>query len=286
MSLEVVLLLAAPLVLAATGELLLERSGSLHIGLEGTMLLGAFAAYASATRGANASAALAAGAAAGLASGLAFAFVAIARRADPILVGTAWNLLGAGLTGFGYRLLAGDTGAVFTMPSLGHGSLSEAAVLGGVFLAPVAAHGVLTRTRAGLLLTAAGETPAAVLAIGGSVVAVRATAAATHGLLAGAAGALLLVTISPSFVEGVTAGRGYLALAIVVFARWRPLRLLPGALLLGGATALSYRLQAGGATAVPYALLLSLPPVLALGALAIVRSTTGAPKALGLPAPS
>lgn len=285
MSLEVVLLLAAPLVLAATGELLLERAGSIQIGLEGTMLLGAFAAYAAATKGAGPYGALVAGGLAGLAAGLLFALFAVVRRADPILVGTAWNLLAAGLSGFGYRLLAGDTGTVFTMPSLEPGSLPRSVILGGVFLAPVAVHLFLTRSRPGLLLIAAGETPAAVLAVGQSVVRVRSVSAAVNGLLAGSAGALLLVTISPSFVEGVTAGRGFLALAIVVFARWKPLLLVPGALLIGGATALSYRLQAGGATGIPYAVFLALPPLLALAALSVVRSASGAPRALGRPAP-
>ncbi|MEO8587005.1 MAG: ABC transporter permease, partial [Acidobacteriota bacterium] len=90
---------------------------------------------------------------------------------------------------------------------------------------------------------------------------------------------------SPTFVEGVTAGRGFLALALVVFARWKPLRLVPGALLIGGATALQYRLQAGGGTQIPYAVFLALPGLLALFALAVARGRGGAPKALGTPAP-
>ncbi|HEX2798705.1 MAG TPA: hypothetical protein VHQ44_03440, partial [Thermoanaerobaculia bacterium] len=105
--LAVALLLAAPLLLAAAGELLLERAGSIQIGLEGTMLIGAFTAFATARSGAGPHAALLAAAFAGLLAGAAFAVFAVAGRADPILVGTAWNLVAAGGTAFSYRLLAG-----------------------------------------------------------------------------------------------------------------------------------------------------------------------------------
>jgi simple sugar transport system permease protein len=95
---------------------------------------------------------------------------------------------------------------------------------------------------------------------------------------------VLVLTVSPTFVEGVTAGRGFLALALVVFARWRPLLLLPAAVLLGGVTALQYRLQAEG-LGLPYALFLALPGLVALAALALASARGGAPKALGSPAP-
>jgi simple sugar transport system permease protein len=113
---------------------------------------------------------------------------------------------------------------------------------------------------------------------------VRSGAAAASGVLGALGGAVLVLTISPTFVEGVTAGRGFLALALVVFARWRPLALLPAALLLGGVTALQYRLQAGG-LGLPYAFFLALPGLVALAALALASSRGGAPKALGSPAP-
>lgn len=95
---------------------------------------------------------------------------------------------------------------------------------------------------------------------------------------------MLVLTVSPTFVEGVTAGRGFLALALVVFARWKPLALLPSALLLGAVTALQYRLQAEG-FGLPYALFLALPGLVALAALALASTRGGAPKALGSPAP-
>jgi len=281
---EITLLLTAPLLLAAAGELLLERSGTLQIGLEGTMLLGAFCAFAAARSGATASVALLAGAAAGLVGGLAFALFAVALRADPILTGTAWNLLAAGGTAFAYRLLTGVTGAMLEVPTLHPGPLGVPTIVLAAFLLPPLLHLFLNHTRPGLVLAAAGETPDGVKGLGYSVVLVRSAASALSGFLAGLGGALLVVTISATFVEGVTAGRGFLALAIVVFSRWKPLRLLGASLLVGGATALQYRLQAGGSS-IPYAVFLALPGLLSLAALAVSSSRGGAPRALGTEAP-
>jgi ABC-type uncharacterized transport system permease subunit len=283
--LAVSLLLAAPLLLAATGELLLERAGSIQIGLEGTMLIGAFTAFAAARAGASPHAALLAAAGGGLLSGAAFAAFSVAGRADPILVGTAWNLVAAGGTAFSYRLVAGATGAILEVKALPPFVFGLPAAVLAAFFAPALLEVFLARTRPGLALVAAGENPLALEATGGSVVAVRTAASVAAGALGASGGALLVLTVSPTFVEGVTAGRGFLALALVVFARWKPLRLVPGALLVGGATALQYRLQAGGGTGIPYAVFLALPGLLALFALAAARGRGGAPKALGTPAP-
>lgn len=281
---EIALLLAAPLLLAATGELLLERAGSIQIGLEGTMLVGAYVAFSAGRAGLPPAIALLAAAAAGLLAGLLFALFAVARRADPILVGTVWNLLALGATGFAYRLAAGETGSVLEVPTLPRGLLGLPDAVAVSFLAPVVLHVWLARTRGGLRLTAAGENPEALRSLGLSVVAVRSGAAAASGVLGALGGAMLVLTVSPTFVEGVTAGRGFLALALVVFARWRPLALLPAALLLGGVTALQYRLQAGG-FGLPYAFFLALPGLVSLAALALAGSRGGAPKALGSPVP-
>lgn len=287
MFLSIVLLLSAPLLLAALGELLLERSGSIQIGLEGTMLVGAFAAFAAARATGSPLLGLLAASVLGAVSGLAFALFAVALRADPILVGTAWNLLALGGTGFAYRLLAGETGAFLEIETLARraGPLQVPWVVLLVYLLPVVVHVFLARSRPGLVLVAAGENPVALHAAGRSVVAIRTASSTVAGVLAGAGGGLLIVTVSPTFVEGVTAGRGFLALAIVVFARWSPLALVPTTLLIGGAGALQYQLQASGASNVPYALFLALPPILALVALSITSARGGAPKALGQPAP-
>ena len=118
---EIALLLAAPLLVAATGELLLERAGSIQIGLEGTMLVGAYVAFVAGRAGLPPSAGLAVAALAGLLAGLLFALFAVARRADPILVGTVWNLLALGATAFAYRLTAGETGSVLEIATLPRG---------------------------------------------------------------------------------------------------------------------------------------------------------------------
>lgn len=281
---EVTLLLAAPLLLAATGELLLERSGSIQIGLEGTMLLGAWVAFAAGRAGLTAEAGLLAASLAGLLAGLLFALFAVARRADPILVGTVWNLLALGATAFAYRLAAGQTGSVLEVATLPRGVLGIPDLVAASFLAPLVLHAWLSFTRPGLRLSAAGENPEALRSLGVSVIAVRSGAAGASGVLGALGGAVLVLTISPTFVEGVTAGRGFLALALVVFARWRPLALLPAALLLGSVTALQYRLQAEG-LGLPYAFFLALPGLVALAALALAFARGGAPKALGSPAP-
>ena len=281
---EIALLLAAPLLLAATGELLLERAGSIQIGLEGTMLVGAFVAFQAGRAGLPPLAGLVAAALAGLLAGALFALFAVARRADPILVGTVWNLLALGATTFAYRLAAGETGSVLEVRTLPRGVLGLPDAVAVTFLAPVALQAFLARTRPGLRLTAAGENPEALRSLGISVVAVRGGAAAASGVLGALGGALLVLTVSPTFVEGVTAGRGFLALSLVVFARWKPLALLPASLLLGGVTALQYRLQAGG-FGLPYAFFLALPGLVSLAALALASSRGGAPKALGSPAP-
>lgn len=281
---EIALLLSAPLLLAATGELLLERAGSIQIGLEGTMLVGAYVAFVAGRAGLGPWAGLGSAAFAGLLAGLLFALFAVARRADPILVGTAWNLLALGATAFAYRLKAGETGSVLEIATLPRGVFGLPDAVAASFLLPVALHFSLERTRPGLRLTAAGENPEALRSLGISVVAVRSGAAAASGILGALGGAMLVLTISPTFVEGVTAGRGFLALSLVVFARWKPLALLPAALLLGGVTALQYQLQAGG-SGLPYAFFLALPGLVALAALALASTRGGAPKALGSTAP-
>jgi len=282
---EIALLFSAPLLLAACGELVLERAGSIQIGIEGTMLIGAFSAFAIGFLTGSPTLSLVAGAGGGLLGGAVFAAVAVVGRADPILTGTAWNLVAFGGTAFGYRLVAGATGAVLQVATLPRGLVGLAGALLAVFVIPVAVHVGLRVTRPGLRLAAAGENPAALHSQGISVVAVRTGASLFSGVTAGLAGALLVVTVSPTFVEGMTSGRGFLALALVVFARWKPLRLLPASLLIGAASALQVRLQAAGSSVIPYAFFVALPALLALLALAISPGRGGAPKALGTPAP-
>jgi simple sugar transport system permease protein len=284
--------LAAPLLLAALGELIVERAGIVNIGIEGMMLAGAFAAFAAAVATGSPAAGCAAGIAAGAALGALFAAFAIARHADQIVVGLAVNLLALGGTGLAARALW--SGAVPSGPRWDEVVLPGLASLPGVgpllfrqtpfvwaALAVALAVGFfLARTRAGLRLRAVGEAARAADAEGVSVPAVRALALLAGGALAGLAGASLTVAQTNTFTEGMTAGRGFLALAIVIFGRWRPGGVVLGALFFGAATALQFRLQARGFD-LPYPIFLMLPYVIALAVLAFAAGRARPPADLG-----
>jgi simple sugar transport system permease protein len=286
--------LAAPLLLAALGELIVERGGVVNIGIEGMMLAGAFIAFGLALATGSPAAGCAAALALGAAIGLVFAAFAVWRRADQIVVGLAVNLLALGATGLAARALWG--GAVPAGPRWDELAVPGLASLPGV--GPVlfrqtpfvwAAIGVaaavalgLARTRAGLRLRAVGESARAADAEGVDVARVRTAALVLGGALAGLAGASLTVAQTNSFTEGMTAGRGFLALAIVIFGRWRPTGVALGALFFGATTALQFRLQARGFD-VPYPVFLMLPYAIALAVLAFAAGRARAPADLGRP---
>jgi simple sugar transport system permease protein len=284
---------ATPLLLAATGETVTERSGVINLGLEGMMLAGALAA----TLGASAAgpwAGLALAVLAGMALAAVFAAVAIVARADQIIAGTAITLAAVGLTGTIYREAYGTGGAGLTLPTLAPVAipgLSRIPLLGpALFAQPVptylallaipAAWWFLFRTRAGLLLRATGEGAAEARAAGVRTKAVRAAATLAGGAFAGLAGATLVLAQVGTFAEGMTAGRGYVAIAIVVLGRWHPLGVAVAALLFGAATALQFVFQSIG-LAVPYQLFLMLPYLLTLLALGGAVGRVRAPADLG-----
>lgn len=284
---------ATPLLLAATGETVTERSGVINLGLEGMMLAGALAA----TLGASAAgpwAGLALSVLAGMALAAVFAAVAIVARADQIIAGTAITLAAVGLTGTIYREAYGTGGAGLTLPTLAPVAipgLSRIPLLGpALFAQPVptylallaipAAWWFLFRTRAGLLLRATGEGAAEARAAGVRTKAVRAAATLAGGAFAGLAGATLVLAQVGTFAEGMTAGRGYVAIAIVVLGRWHPLGVAVAALLFGAATALQFVFQSIG-LAVPYQLFLMLPYLLTLLALGGAVGRVRAPADLG-----
>jgi ABC-type uncharacterized transport system permease subunit len=288
--------LATPILLAALGELLVERTGIINIGLEGFMLCGAFAAaLAASSTGSPALGALT-GAVAGAVMAGAFAVAVVGLAADQIIVGAAVNLLALGATGALYRELFGQTGAALVLPALEPARipfLSDLPILGHVlfmqnplvYLAwagtAVAAF-VLFRTGLGLRLRALGDHPLAAASLGISVRRHRAAVLLIAGALAGLAGAALVLATARTFVEGITAGRGFIALAVVVFARWTPLGALVGSLLFGLASALQFQFQAAD-LGVPYQLFLMLPYVVTLAVLALSRGAARAPQALGTP---
>ena len=284
---------ATPLLLAATGETVAERSGVINLGVEGMMLAGALAA----TLGASASGpwtGVALAVLAGVLMAAVFAAVAIAARADQIITGTAITLAAVGLTGTIYRHAYGTGGAGLALPTFAPVAvpgLSRIPVLGpAVFDQPAPTYlallaiplvwWLLFRTRAGLMLRATGEGAAMARAAGVRVGAVRTAAALVGGGFAGLAGATLVLAQVGTFAEKMTAGRGYVAIAIVVLGRWHPAGVAIAALLFGAATALQYVFQALG-LAVPYQLFLMLPYVLTLLALAGAVGRTRAPAELG-----
>ncbi len=284
---------ATPLLLAATGETIAERSGVINLGVEGSMLAGALAATIGSTWN-GPWYGLAAAAAAGMALAGVFALVAVLGRADQIISGTAVTLGAIGLTGAAYRAAYGAAGAGLSIPTLSAVEipvLSSIPLLGvALFAQPVTTYlalaavpvvwWMLFRTRPGLALRAAGESAVAARAAGVRVRAARTVATVAGGAFAGVAGATLVLAQVGTFTERMTAGRGFIAIALVVLGRWHPGGVLLAALLFGAANALQFVFQASGAD-VPYQLFLMLPYLLALLGLAGAVGRVRAPGDLG-----
>jgi general nucleoside transport system permease protein len=284
---------ATPLLLAATGETITERSGVINLGLEGTMLAGALAATLGATAWGPWSG-VGCAIAAGMLLAAVFALLAVGARADQIITGTAITLAAVGLTGTIYRQAYGSGGAGLSIPTLESVAipgLSQIPVLGpALFDQPAPTYlallgmpivwWVLFRTRLGLALRATGEGAAMARAVGVRTNLIRSGATVVGGGFAGLAGASLVLAQVGSFAEGMTAGRGYVAIAIVVLGRWHPGGIALGALLFGVATALQFLLQTLGLDA-PYQLFIMLPYLLTLLALAGAVGRVRAPADLG-----
>jgi len=293
----VLLSLAAgtPLVFAALGELVVEKSGVLNLGVEGMMLVGAIASFIVAAHTQSPWLGVAAGALAAAILSIIFAIVALTLRANQVATGLALSLFGVGLSAFVGRdyssvVIEGITPlsipALSSIPVIGrllfgHNPLVyvSLALFAGV-------HWFLYHTRNGLVLRAVGESPQSANAIGYRVIAIRYAAVVFGGACAGLGGAYLAVAYTPSWVEGMTAGRGWIALALVVFASWLPFRLMIGAYLFGGITILQLHAQAMG-LGIPSQLMTSLPylaTIIVLVAISWLRGRAGspAPASLGL----
>jgi simple sugar transport system permease protein len=274
--------LATPLAIAALGELVAERAGVLNIGIEGMMLTGALAAFAAGAATGSLALGCLAGIAAGVAMSALFALFVLRRGADPIVSGTALNVLALGLTGVLFRSLTPPGKGIERAPQMGelvpgfnvYVALALALVVGVILF--------LGRTRTGLALRAVGERAEAAHVQGIDVLRFRWLAVLFGGACAGLAGSAIVLWISDTFVEGMTSGRGFIALALVLFGGYRPLRIVAGALLFGAANALQYRLQAAG-SAIPYNLLLMTPYVLTLLVLALFAGRVSGPGDLAKP---
>ncbi len=284
---------ATPLLLAALGEMLAERGGSINLGIEGAMLAGALAAALGAAHGGVATGigvALLAGA---MLSAL-FALITVKWGADQIIAGTAITLGSIGLTGAVYRVAFGAGGAGLSIPTM---SAVEVPLLARIpfigsmlFAQPLTTYMALMlvpvswwflfRTRTGLELRATGEDRRAARAAGVRTELHRTLSLVAGGMLAGLAGAALVLAQVGTFAEKMTAGRGFVAVALVVLGRWHPVGVLLAALLFGAATALQYLFQAM-ALEVPYQLFIVLPYLLALIGLAGVLGRVKAPAELG-----
>ncbi|MGH3665131.1 MAG: ABC transporter permease [Egibacteraceae bacterium] len=301
----VVLTLAAavaagtPLALAALGELLTERAGVLNLGVEGMMLMGAVVAFLAGDATGSPWLGLAAGMVTGGALAAVHAFLAVTMRANQIVAGLALVIFGTGLSTFLGQPVEGQPLAARVGPTAVPG-LAEVPVLGPILfqqdlvvyatwvLAGLATF-YLTRTRAGLSLRAVGESPATADAMGVRVAATRYAHTIVGGLLAGGGGAYLILARVPSWSQAATTnGIGWIALALVVFSSWRPLRALAGAYLFGAALRANFALQAGGVRGIPAEVLAMLPYVLTIAVMiglsvSNLRQRIGAPAALGVP---
>jgi general nucleoside transport system permease protein len=284
---------ATPLLFAATGETVTERSGVINLSTEGTMLVGALAAAVGATAW-GPWAGFGAALIAGMLTAAVFALLAIGVRANQIIAGTAITLAAVGLTGTVYRQIYGAAGVGLTIPTfapLPVPGLARIPVVGAAlfdqpmptylaFAALPLVWWVLFRTRIGLAFRATGEGAAMARAVGVRVNLVRAGATVVGGGFSGLGGATLVLAQVGTFAERMTAGRGFLAIAIVVLGRWHPVGVALAAILFGIAAALQFLFQALGVRA-PYQLFLMLPYLLTLLALAGVVGRVRAPGDLG-----
>jgi simple sugar transport system permease protein len=287
---------ATPLVFAALGELVTEKSGVLNLGVEGMMLMGAIAAFATATTSGSLLLGIIAGALAGAATAGLFGVLTLGLLTNQVATGLALTIFGTGLSAFvgqGYVSLTLTGLQPIAVPGL-----SRIPILGpvlfeqnGLVYVSIATFGVihwfLYRTKAGLILRAVGESPESAHAVGYRVLPIRFLAVLFGGALAGVAGAYLAVAYTPMWVEQLSAGRGWIALALVVFATWRPERVLAGAYLFGGVTILQFHAQALG-LAVPSQLLSMLPYLATIVVLVVIsrdvqKIRVNAPASLGKP---
>ncbi|MZQ88644.1 ABC transporter permease [Frigidibacter albus] len=299
-SIDPILLIASlmvastPILLAAIGELVVEKAGVLNLGVEGMMIVGAIAGFAMAVESGSPLMGFLGAAVAGAALSLIFAFLTQVLLSNQVATGLALTLFGIGfsaLIGQGYTGVRPPP-----TPKMDFGPLSDIPVIGPMLLRHdpmvyvsiliiAAVWAFLKFTRAGLVLRAVGESHDAAHALGYKVVRLRVLAIAFGGACAGLGGAYLSLVRVPQWTEGMTAGAGWIALAIVVFASWRPWRVLAGAYLFGGVTVLQLNLQAAG-VAIPVQYLSMAPYLITILVLVLIsadrrRAAQNAPASLG-----
>lgn len=274
--------LATPLLLAAIGETVSQKAGVVNVGVEGMMLVGAFSAVIALSLLPNFALGVAAAALAGALLALLFALFAIRLAANQVVVGVVMNLFALGITGTLYRARFGETGAFVQTPILPRLLFGQNALTWLALVSVPALWFWFYKTRSGLTVRACGEQPRAAEASAVNVLRVRTLCALFGGVMAGVAGASLSIGTAGTFIENMTEGRGFIALAIVASGRWSAAGCLIAALAFGGVEQLQFVGQAQG-WRLPYQLFLALPYVTTLALLALGGKTGQAPAALGRP---
>lgn len=288
--------LATPIMFAAVGETLAQRSGVLNVGIEGAMLVGAFLAFYGSVESGSPWFGLLLAMAGGALFGLLHAVFCVSLKVDQIVTGIALVVLGIGLSGFAYRLTLGAASQppnVPTFDKLDFGVLTRLDFVGPALFgqhalvyiglgSAAALFWFLYRTAWGLGIRAMGESPAAADAVGVEVVRTRYLCTIFGGVMAGTGGAYLSIAQVGGFVENMVSGRGFIAIACVVFGRWNPLGVMFAALFFGLADAAQIRLQLLNPD-IPYQFFVMLPYILAVVFLVVFAGRGQMPAALGIP---
>ncbi|MCV6547191.1 MAG: ABC transporter permease [Cohaesibacter sp.] len=286
---------STPLLLAALGELVVERSGVLNLGVEGMMIMGAVCAFAVSLTTGNPYLGLVAGMLGGVVMSILFGFLTLTLVSNQVATGLALTLLGLGLSGMvgegfvgtpGVKLAPLPIPGLVELPVIGRALFGQDPLFYLSVVLTIGTTWFLFKSRAGLIVRAVGENHGSAHALGYSVIKVRYLAVMFGGLCAGLAGAYLSLVYTSLWIENMTAGRGWIALALVVFASWLPKRLIIGAYLFGTVSILQFHAQGAG-IGIPSQLLSALPYLATILALvfisrnrAVARANT--PACLGL----
>jgi general nucleoside transport system permease protein len=288
---------ATPLLFAALGELVVERAGVLNLGVEGMMLAGAVTAFAVTVTTGSATLGIITAAIAGSVLALTFGVLTLSLTSNQVATGLALTIFGIGLSAL---VGSGFVGVpVERLPRLTMAGLSDLPIVGPLLFshdvlvylsiaATVAVAWFLKRSHGGMVLRAVGESDVSAHSIGYDVIRVRYMSVLFGGVMAGLGGAYLSLAYTPMWAEEMTAGRGWIALALVVFSSWRPLRLLLGAYLFGGVTILQLYAQGAGGFGVPAQVMSMLPYLATILVLVIIsagpwKGRLNAPACLGKP---
>ncbi|MEO1432348.1 MAG: ABC transporter permease [Cyanobacteria bacterium J06633_8] len=284
---------ATPLILAATGELIAEKSGVLNLGVEGMMLVGAASGFVAAVVTGNVYLALLIAVLAGIIISLIHAVLVITINANQVASGLALSIFGSGVSAFIGAEYVGET--IAPLKPLGIPVLKSIPIIGTLFNQDILVYAAilliilvswfLYKTRLGLILRSIGESPESANKLGLKVRQIRYLSVLFGGAMAGLAGSYLSLAYTPLWAENMTSGKGWIAIALVAFASWKPARILPGAYLFGGISAIQLTIKAMGVNISPY-LLSSFPYIATILMLVIIsrdetRLKLQAPASLG-----